>query len=89
MTFFLSSYLLENLIKNVHNIHFLINIFRFSVSKYEEIYASKHFVSINFIFARKLFLQYTEGVGLRKMKLLYTIRNCTLDFSFTNLDIMI
>ena len=54
MTFFLS-YLLENLIKNVHNIHFLINIFRFSVSKYEEIYASKHFVSINFIFAIKLF----------------------------------
>ena len=88
MIFFLS-YLLENLIKNAHNIHFFINIFRFSVSKYEEIYASKHFVSINFIFAIKLFLQYKEGVGLRKIKLLYTIRNCTLDFSFSNAEVMV
>lgn len=55
MRFFLRSYLLENFIKNVYNIHFLINIFRFSVSKYEEMYASKHFVSTNLIFAIKLF----------------------------------
>lgn len=54
MRFFLRSYLLENLIK-MYTIFIFLSISLGSQFLYEEMYASKHFVSTNFIFAIKLF----------------------------------